>query len=141
MSTIREDLIPLIDEVRRDIVDGVAGLRVHTVVRRLVTWSGTEIGEGTITSVEDYTFDPVPRVRLLSNIRRTFGEYGKTPEEGDIIVDKLSLYGSDGVLFSSITVANNQDVYYLIDNAPYRIINAELKYLGREVHLRRMASR
>lgn len=136
MPTIRDALIPIVDGLRRDIVDEVAGLRVHTVVRRIVTYgSGSVVGDGAPTSTVDFTFDPVPRVRSLSQIRRTQHEFGKPPEEGDIFLDRVS------VVVTEVVVNANQDLFYLVDNEPYRLINVEERYLDRVLHLRRTAAR
>ncbi len=60
--SLRDDLIPIVDEIRADIVDTEVGLRLHGVSRVARTWTGTQRGAG---SPSDATtvLAPVPRVR------------------------------------------------------------------------------
>jgi hypothetical protein len=43
--TLKDDLLPMVDRLRE--IPGMLGLRVLTAFVRVVTWSGTRVGEGT----------------------------------------------------------------------------------------------
>lgn len=132
--SLRDDLIPLVDEVRGDIVDGVAGLRLHTVVVRTRTWSGGERGRGTATDV-DVTLDPKPKV-LDPSPRWRAAEPGRF-EDGDRVVDKVSATYTRAQLDGG-TLASNAEVLWLIDGDPYRVVSVDEHYLAWRVQLRRM---
>lgn len=135
--SIRDDLIPLVDEVRSEIVDEVAGLRLSTVVVRTRTWSGGELGRGTPTDV-DLELEPKPRVRDPEPRQRSAAP-GKF-EDGDRVVDKVSAtYTSDEL--DGGELAAGAELFWLIDGEPYRVVSVDEKYLGWEAHLRRMRTR
>jgi hypothetical protein len=134
MTTLREDLVPVVDEMRTLVGD--LGLRRFTVVTRKRTWSGSEVGRGTVTDV-DTTLAPIPRVRPPSpHLIATSG--GKV-EEGDRIVDRISAtYSEDALTGGSLT--NSQDVLWLIDGDAYHLVGKpEKQTFGWRVQLRRRA--
>lgn len=135
--SIRDDLIPLVDEVRAEIVDEVAGLRLSTVVVRTRTWSGAELGRGMATDA-DLELAPRPRVRDPDPRWRSAAA-GKF-EDGDRVVDKVSATYTQDELDGG-GLAAGAEVFWLVDDEPYRVIGVDEKYLGWEVHLRRMRSR
>lgn len=59
MSTLRDDLQPVVDEARA-IVDEL-GFRTHRVVIRIRTWTGGEVDVGTAVDV-DRVLTPAPKV-------------------------------------------------------------------------------
>lgn len=82
--TLRDDLIPVVDEIRG--IHDELGLRVRSaVIVRSTTVSGTGLASATSTS--DRTLSPTPRVRLVT---------GRNPQPdglyraGNIIVDQIS---------------------------------------------------
>jgi hypothetical protein len=60
VTTLRDDLLPVADELRQLPVD--FGLRRYTVTIRRRIWSGTYPGDGTATN-QDIALSPLPRVR------------------------------------------------------------------------------
>lgn len=165
MPTLREDLIPVVDSIRREIVDQAAGLRLEAVVVRRRTWSGGQPGLGTATD-EDVVLDPVPKVRPPEPRLRS-REPGKF-EDGDLVVDKVSLTHTRDVLDGG-TLPIGTELYWLIGKQvrpedgwldgsawadseylgpelgvagePYRVVSLDEGFLGWTVHLRRMRRR
>lgn len=164
MPTLREDLIPVVDSIRREIVDQAAGLRLHAVAVRRRTWSGGEAGLGTATD-EDLILDPVPKV-LPPEPKVKAAEPGKY-EDGDRIVSKVSLeytrdqldggaMGAGTELFWLIGRQTRPEDGWLDGSAwldgehlgpeghgteAYRVLSVEEGFLGWTVHLRRMRRR
>ena len=134
MATLRDDLIPLVDEIRRDVVDGEAGLRLYTVEIRRRTWSGGAFGKGSSSDVLR-TFDPLPKVKPLPPrlIATAIGAF----EEGDRWVWKISATETlDSLGWDN--VAKGEQIHYLIDGKAYTLIREpEKRYLEWRVHLRR----
>lgn len=135
--SLRSDLVGLVDTIRRDIVDGAAGLRLRTIVVRTRTWSGSEPGDGT-TSDSDVTLDPVPKVeeppaRLVAS---SAGRW----LDGDLQVSKISATYTADQLRGTPSAA--QEFYWLIDGVPYRVVGEPAKeYLAWTVQLRPMQKR
>ena len=134
MPTLRDDLIPLIDEIRRDVVDGEAGLRLYNVQIRRRTWSGAEIGDGTPTDVIR-TFDPLPKVMpippfLAATAIGTF-------ERGDRWIRKVSATETMTTLGWEGATATEQ-IHYLIDGDAYTLFREpDKRYLEWRLHVRR----
>lgn len=135
--SIRDDLIPLVDELREDVIDGVAGLRIHTVVVRSRSWSGGAPGSGTATDT-DVTLAPVPKVHEPEP-RLRLAAPGKY-EDGDRVVDRISLTYTRAQLDGG-AVGADSELLWLVDGEPYRVISVEERYLEWRVHLRRMRAR
>lgn len=131
---IRDDLIDLVDGLRRDVVDEAFGLRLDTVAIRTVEWTGTEIGSGT-KAVTDVTLDPVPKVSRPSPKLRA-SEPGKY-EDGDVIVDKISATYTRTQLAGSGQV----ETIWLLNGEPYTVEGIDELYLAWRVHLRRARNR
>lgn len=135
---LRADLIGLVDGIRRDVVDDLAGLRLHTVVTRRRVWSEGRAGLGTATDT-DTVLDPVPRVREPS-LRHQASEAGRY-EAGDRIVDRLSATYTEADLDGG-TIAEGTEFFWLVDGEAYRVVGKpEKKYLHWRVQLRRMRPR
>lgn len=130
--SLRDDLIPLIDDVRDEVVDGVAGLRLHTVATRLRTWSGASRGLGVATDV-DTPIAPKPKVIDEPNLRVSEG--GRY-EDSDRVVEKISATYTEAQLTGSAATAL-QEFFWLIDGQPYRLVSIEEKYLGWRIVVRR----
>jgi hypothetical protein len=131
--SLRDDLIPVVDEIREDVIDGVAGLRLYTVTVRTRTWSGGAPGRGTATNV-DITLSPKPKVSDPSP-RMVYGQQGAF-EEGDRIVSKISATYTAAQLRG--TPANGAEIFWLIGSDEYKVVGEpQVGYLGWTVHLRR----
>ncbi|MEL6346883.1 MAG: hypothetical protein AAFV53_27470 [Myxococcota bacterium] len=116
MSTLRDDIIPVIDEGRR-LADEL-GLRRQTVVIRTRTWSGSEVGRGTPTDV-DLTLSPTPKVRRLA--LRIIAASGGTFEQGDRQVTKISAtYDREQLDGSELTEA--QELLWLINGEEHTLV-------------------
>lgn len=85
MSTLRDDLLPVVDELRQ--LPNQFGIRRYTVKVRTRTWSGANAGEGSPVDV-DVTVNPVPRVRLMSTSE--IASSGGTYREGDFMVTSMT---------------------------------------------------
>lgn len=132
--SLRDDLIPVVDEARAMVVE--LGLRLVTVVVRKRTWSGGVPGRGTVTNT-DLTLAPVPRVRPPSS-RRLIAEPGRF-EDGDRMVDRISATYTAEDLGE---IPAGGELLYLLDGEPYRLVGAPLEQtLGWSVQLRRAATR
>lgn len=132
--SIRDDLIPLVDELREQVIDGVAGLRIHTVATNAVQWMGGAPGRG-LAVVTEVLLEPKPRVREPEpRLRQAApGKY----EDGDRIVDRVSLTYTQAELDGGALDADHE-FYWTIDGDRYRVIAVEERYLQWRVHLRRM---
>jgi len=138
MASLRDDLIPLIDEVRRDIVDGEVGLRLYSFSRRIRTWSGASVGEGYSTDV-DTVFDPVPKV-MPPTPRLVYSMVG-VYRDGDRVVRKISATETLSDL-AGLGLYPNQELIYLVDGLPYGLVREpEKRYLEWRLHLRPAAGR
>jgi hypothetical protein len=113
--SLRADLVALVDDVRHDVIDEAAGLRLHDVVVRRTTWSGGAPGRGS-PSHDDLALTPRPRVRAD---RRYGGAEGGRLVEGAIIVDRISATLTAAALGAG-PLAASVEVIWLIDGAPYR---------------------
>lgn len=135
---LRDDLIDLVDDARDGIVDGVAGLRLHTVTTVLRTWDGGEVGLGDSSDTET-TLDPKPRVRPPSP-RLVAAAPGRF-EEGDLLVDRISAeYDEDDLTGGSL--AAGTEFWWSIDGRHHRVVGVpEERYLEWRVQLRRMKQR
>lgn len=60
MATLRDGLLPVFESART-LIDGL-GLRTTRVIRRTKTWSGGQVGLGTLTTT-DVELAPRPKVR------------------------------------------------------------------------------
>lgn len=136
MPTLRDDLIPLIDDIREEVVDGIAGLRLRTVATRTRTWSGTARGLGAPTDV-DHTLSPVPKV--MGEPRARSGEGGRV-DDGELTASKVSLAYARADLDGG-TMAATVEFFWLIDGEPYRVVSVEERFLAWEVRLRTMRGR
>ncbi len=135
MATLRDDLIPLIDEIRRDVVDFEAGLRIYTVEIRRRQWTGGTIGEGLKGAETIRELDPRPKPMPIPPrlVATSIGVF----EEGDRWVWKISAtetlttLGWEGV-------KTGEQIHYLIDGKAYTLVREpEERYLEFRVHLRR----
>lgn len=130
---LRDDLIPVVDEVRDLVVD--LGLRLHSVVVRTTTWTGTTVGLGA-SSASDLTLTPLPRVRGIS-ARRLALAPGRF-QQGDRIVDRISATYTADQLGGGL--APNEERVWLIDGDAYQLMGEPTeRMLGWEVTLRRRA--
>lgn len=134
---IRDDLIPILDDIRRDVIDTAVGLRLDDVTVRRRAWSGQRPGQGVPTDT-DLELDPRPKVRDPSP-RARYAEPGRF-EEGDQVVDKISLTYTQAQLDGG-TLAANEELYWLVDGQAFRVISVEERFLAWRVHLRKMRER
>lgn len=105
---LTDDLVPLADQLRG--LYEVLGARPYRafVVRR--TWSGARVGEGTPT---DVSTEILPRPAVL-----TAGLHGELrpagiEEEGEIVLQEISLTWTEPELFSPSLAANAQHLIRL----------------------------
>lgn len=139
--SLRDDLIPLVDSLREEVIDDLAGLRLYTVVVRVRTWS-LGIGQG-VSIDDDLELLPKPKVSTPSPslIANTAG----TVEEGDRFISRISATYTEtqlrrGNLAATIPPAE-AEFFWLIDGEPYRLIGLTKRYLEWRAHLRRMRGR
>lgn len=134
---IRDDLIPILDDIRRDVIDTAVGLRLDDVVIRRRSWSGRAPGQGTYTDL-DTALDPRPKVYDPSP-RWKMAEPGRF-EEGDQVVDKISLtYTKEELEGGELPPAT--ELYWLINDQAFRVISVEERFHAWRVHLRKMRER
>lgn len=130
---LRDDLIGVVDGIRRDVIDGDLGLRLHTVQIRRRTWSGAKLGLGDATD-ELVTLDPRPRVRVTLDVPST--EAGKR-EVGDLVVSRISATYTEDDLFPR-DLPSNVEFCWLIDGDEYvPAAKPEQRFLGWSIRLRR----
>lgn len=84
-STLRDDLLPVVDEMRQ--IPDDLGLRRYSVFFRVRTWSGGKPGLGDPKDVDTYIV-PKPKVRQLST--KEVAESAGTYEAGDYMIDKIT---------------------------------------------------
>lgn len=135
--SIRDDLIPILDDIRRDVIDEAIGLRLDTVVVRRRVWSGPRRGVGSAVDT-DTELDPRPKVHDPSP-RARYAEPGRY-DEGDQICDKISLTYTQAQL-DGRPLAANEELYWLVNGTAFSVISVEEGYLGWRVHLRKMRER
>jgi len=116
MSTLRDDLVPVINEGRQLAAD--LGLRQQTVVIRTRVWSGGIVGKGT-TADTDLTLEPVPKVKRLP-LRVVSGSGGKY-EGGDRQITKISATYTAAQLGAGDIAAGTQ-VLWLIDGEEHTLV-------------------
>ena len=116
MSTLRDDLIPVIDEGRQ-LADDL-GLRQQSVVVLTRVWTSGTIGKGSYTD-DDLVLSPVPKVRRLP-LRVVMGS-GGTYKEGDRLVIKISATYSAEQLGAGELAAGTQ-VLWLIDGEEHTLV-------------------
>lgn len=85
MSTLRDQLLPVVDQLRQ--LPNQFGLRRYAVTIRKRTWSGDAPGRGTSTDV-DTVLTPVPRVRVITT--QEVASSGGTFREGDFIISAIT---------------------------------------------------
>lgn len=85
MSTLRDDLLPVFDDLRQ--LPDQFGLRRYSVVLRTRTWSGGEPGIGSPVDT-DTTVTPPPRVRVMSP--KEIAASGGTYQDGDFMIEKIT---------------------------------------------------
>lgn len=134
---LRDDLITLVDGVRQDVVEDLAGLRLHTVVLRTRQWSGLEKGLGDHSDTL-VTLAPRPRVRPAPPL--VSGEAGRR-EQGEIVVEKISATYTEADLLPR-GLSSTQDFCWLVNDAEYDVVGKPSQgYLGWTVTLRRRGGR
>ncbi len=132
--SLRDDLIPLVDSIRTSVVDEIAGLRLHTVTIRYVSWTSGTPGRGDKVD-HDHDLEPVPKVEDPSP-KMTFGQPGVF-EEGDRIASRISATYDKADLYDA-SPATGTETFWLIDGEEYKVVGEPQEgYLGWEVQLRR----
>lgn len=113
MSTLRDQLLPVVDQLRA--LPQQFGIRRYTVTLRTRTWSGDRAGRGTPTDA-DVVLSPVPRVRVVTTAE--IAASGGTYREGDFRVSAITPnYAGGGYSPTALQVrptALNQDVTVLL---------------------------
>lgn len=92
MSTLRDELLPVFDELRGLIEE--FGLRRYTLTVRQRTWSGGTAGAGTPTDV-DTDILPSPKVRQLTPDE--VAGSGGTYQNGDFKANRITPAYIDGI--------------------------------------------
>lgn len=106
-----DDLVPVVDDIRRSLFDGSGNLGVrasdvHVVVR---TWSGTRRGEGTPTDAVT-VLDPTPRIVGIGPDGRL--RPAGLEEEGQIALTQVSLVYAESELYrADESLALNQEFF------------------------------
>lgn len=114
--TLRDDVIPVVDDARQLIDD--LGLRLDTVQTRRRSWSGGQPGSGTATNT-DVAITPKPRVKDVPErwIHNAPGRY----ERGDKMVTRISATYTRAQLTGG-TLAAGEEFVWLIDSVEYAVI-------------------
>jgi hypothetical protein len=133
--TLRDDLIPVIDETR-DLVEDL-GLRLHVVKTRRRSWSGGEPGSGTPTDT-DTTLTPAPKVSEPSPgvVAAAPGRY----EQGDLFISKVSATYTQDELDGG-TIGGDEEWWILVDDEPYRVVAATERAFEWRLHVRKLTGR
>lgn len=132
--SLRDDLITVVDSTRLNVVDAVAGLRIHTVFIRMTIWDSGTVGRGNKVDY-DHELEPVPKV-MDPSPRMTFAQPGVF-EEGDRVVSKISATYDKADLFDA-SIAAGSEQFWLIDGEEYKTVGEPQEgYLGWKVQLRR----
>lgn len=132
---IRDDLVDLVDDLRREVVDEAFGLRLDTISTRMRRWPGRVIGKDGVTPIDvDTELDPKPKARRPSP-RMRFAEPGKY-EAGDVVVEKISATYTEEQLTGGV-LTKGYEFFWVINGEPYQVMGADKKYLSWSVHLRR----
>lgn len=111
--TLRDDLIPVVDDTRDLIAE--LGFRLDTFVVRVRTWDGAEVGRGTATD-EDVTLTPTPKWRDLPP-RLVFDAPG-IYETGDQQVYRISATYEESDLNPVLT--STQELIWLVNGEEWR---------------------
>lgn len=133
--TLRDDVIPVIDEAR-ELVDDL-GLRLCTVQTRLRTWTGSVPGDGSSSDV-DTDIEPTPKVR--EPWPRLIADAPGTYETGDRLISKVSATYTEAQLTGG-TLFNSQEWWILIDGDPHRVMGVEKRTFEWRIHVRRLTGR
>jgi len=133
--TLRDDLIPVVDETRQLIDD--LGLRLYTVKTRRRTWDGGAPGAGSSSDV-DVTLDPRPKVKEPSP--RMVAAAPGTYETGDRVVHRISADYTKAQLDGG-AIADDEEWHVLIDGYPYRVVSTLEKAFEWRIHCRRLTGR
>lgn len=138
--TFRDCMIEIADDVRQDILVDCFERRLHRILVRTRTWSGTQTGQGTATDV-DLELTPRPKVRIPEP-RATTNEGGEY-ERGDLVVSKISATYSRQELgdIDDSALADNVEIFWVkvddLDNQDgtpdtreehYHLLGLELRY-------------
>jgi hypothetical protein len=91
MSTVIEDVLPIIDQVRGEVLDEVVGLYSYDILMRVIAWSGERPGVGTKTVVDTtLTLDGTHRIYVNRISSRDIIASGGKYAEGDWKVGPLT---------------------------------------------------
>lgn len=130
--TLRDDLIPCVDECR-ELIDDL-GLRRFTVETRVRTWHDGEPGAGESSDViTAITPKPVVKPPSPRTIAGSAGFY----EIGDRVATKVSATYTRAQLTGE-PLKSNQAFAWLIDGQPFQVMSAEPGNFGWTVHLRQL---
>lgn len=135
--SLRTDLIPIVDDLRREVVDVTAGLRLDDVFVRTRSWSSGQVGRGTYTDAT-FTLDPRPAVREPEP-RRDGAEPGKF-EAGDRVVERISLQHTRTQLGDGV-VSAGCEVEWLIGTEAYELVSLDEQFLQYKAVVRRKRDR
>lgn len=109
-TVLVDSLVPLVDDLRGSL-HPVLGTRAHTVEVITRTWDGGRLGVGTPGDVA-LAISPPPRVRQRT---RTELRPAGTEEEGDVIIDEISLTFTEAELHPAVT--DPVEFFYRITDA------------------------
>lgn len=135
--SLRDDLIPIVDDLRREVVDVTAGLRLDDVLVRTRVWSSGQVGRGSYTDT-DFVLDPRPAVREPEP-RKDGAEPGKF-EMGDRVIERISLQHTRTELGDG-PVSAGCEVFWLVNNEAYRLVSLDEQFLQWKAVVRRMRDR
>jgi hypothetical protein len=155
IGTATLDPAVLVDSLVPDLIDGLRdellpsfGVRAYRVYRVVRTWSGGDIGEGTMTDV-GAELRPRPRVKIWDGLKYVQAVCG-IRELGDVKLTEVSLTYSDADLTAQPLDAQRQEMFIAIgegngQGSPTRLWgHTQPPFIDREVdmgwvlHLRRV---
>lgn len=118
--TVRDNILPLLNNARTKLVAlGGVCYRTNAVTIRRRVWSGSRVGEGSVTNT-DLVITPRPRVEDVSG--REIAGSGGTYQDGDIKIHKITpAYSGGGYtpaqLYPAVTTDNEEIVVVLVGSA------------------------
>lgn len=113
--TLRDSLIPVVDNARQMVAD--SGLRPYTVTIRTRVWSGGKIGTGEATD-SDLVISPAPKVERFPV--RLIASSGGIYQEGDLQITKISATYSEEDLWLSATAGT--EVLWILNEETFRAV-------------------
>jgi hypothetical protein len=112
MPSLIDSLIPVVDSLRSSLYPSV-GVRPYKLTRILRTWSGGQVGAGSVTVNSTTRLDPDPEI-VFENRRDDLSPAGRI-ERGKMTAKEISLTYTDEFLRGG-ALAAGQECYYVLES-------------------------